>query len=78
MLLFSVFSLLFVLPQDYPERAHLIRNSIIKLVVVFSAIAVAITFGVLYSQCGGREFPSPEFSLSILPTRLPLTQFLSC
>ncbi|KAL7411454.1 Frag1/DRAM/Sfk1 family-domain-containing protein [Mrakia frigida] len=41
------------LKKDYPDRPHLMRNSMLKLVIVFSAIAVAITFGVLYAQCGG-------------------------
>lgn len=41
------------LHKDHPDRAHLKRNSMLKLVVVGVAVACAIAFGSLYAVCDG-------------------------
>jgi len=41
------------LHKDHPDRRSLLRNAIIKLVVISLAIACAIAFGVTYGLCGG-------------------------
>ncbi|KAL7416577.1 Frag1/DRAM/Sfk1 [Mrakia frigida] len=41
------------LKKDFPNRAHLVRNSILKLIVLVLALAVAISFGVLFIVCDG-------------------------
>ena len=37
------------LKKDHPDRSHLLRNAVLKLVIVTLAIAMAITFGCLYA-----------------------------
>ncbi|CDZ96879.1 Frag1/DRAM/Sfk1 [Phaffia rhodozyma] len=44
---------IFYLKKGHPDRPHLMRNSVLKMLVVIAAISVAITFGVLYSICSG-------------------------
>ena len=38
---------------DHPDRAHLRRNSVLKLIIVGLAVACAITFGGLQGSCRG-------------------------
>ncbi len=40
---------IFALKKDHPDRNHLKRNAIAKLIVVFFAIAGAIVFGATYA-----------------------------
>ncbi|TIA94969.1 hypothetical protein E3P96_03960 [Wallemia ichthyophaga] len=44
---------------DHPDRAHLRRNGIMKLLVVGLAVACAITFGALQGTCSGDIY-SPQ------------------
>ncbi|GHJ88178.1 hypothetical protein NliqN6_4580 [Naganishia liquefaciens] len=46
------------LHKDHPDRNHLKRNSIYKLIVVTFAIAEAIAFGILYAICSGDAYTS--------------------
>lgn len=41
------------LHKDHPDRRHLLRNSIVKLVVITFAVAGAISFGVTYGIVSG-------------------------
>ncbi|WRT65918.1 uncharacterized protein IL334_002869 [Kwoniella shivajii] len=43
------------LHKDHPDRKSLKRNSILKLIVVFVAIACAVAFGATYGVCGGNS-----------------------
>ncbi|ORY24888.1 Frag1/DRAM/Sfk1 family-domain-containing protein [Naematelia encephala] len=43
------------LHKDHPDRAHLLRNAIIKLLVILLAIVSAIGFGATYAVCGGNS-----------------------
>ncbi|KAI5449312.1 hypothetical protein NCC49_004814 [Naganishia albida] len=42
------------LHKDHPDRNHLKRNSIYKLIIVTFAILEAIGFGILYAICSGE------------------------
>ncbi|KAJ9101253.1 hypothetical protein QFC21_003472 [Naganishia friedmannii] len=42
------------LHKDHPDRQHLRRNSIYKLIIVTFAVCEAIAFGVLYGICSGK------------------------
>jgi len=44
----------FALQEDHPDRNHLRRNSIIKVIVLTAAICVAIAFAALYAVCHGN------------------------
>ena len=41
------------LHKDHPDRRHLLRNSVVKLVVITFAVAGAISFGVTYGIVSG-------------------------
>ncbi|PRP84833.1 hypothetical protein PROFUN_07487 [Planoprotostelium fungivorum] len=43
----------FCIKKGHPDRAHLRRNTIFKLVIVSVAIVLAIAFGILYAICKG-------------------------
>jgi len=43
----------FCIKKSHPDRAHLKRNTIFKLVIVSVAIVFAIAFGILYAICKG-------------------------
>lgn len=49
---------IWTLSQDHPNRAHLRRNGIVKLIVVGFAVACAITFGGLQGTCKGDRTPN--------------------
>jgi len=44
----------FALQEDHPDRNHLRRNSIIKVIVLTVAICVAVAFAALYGVCHGN------------------------
>lgn len=46
------------LATDHPDRAHLRRNGILKLIIVGLAVACAITFGGLQGSCQGDIHPA--------------------
>ena len=41
------------LHKDHPDRKSLLRNSIIKLLIILVAVACAVAFGVCYGLCDG-------------------------
>ena len=41
------------LHQDHPDRKSLLRNAVIKIVIIVFAVLVAICFGATYAVCGG-------------------------
>ncbi|ORX35398.1 Frag1/DRAM/Sfk1 family-domain-containing protein [Kockovaella imperatae] len=41
--------------KDHPDRPHLLRNSILKLIIVTLAICTAIAFAVTYGYCDGNS-----------------------
>lgn len=43
------------LHKDHPDRQHLRRNSILKLIVVTLAVAIAIAFAACYGVCRGNN-----------------------
>ncbi|WWC65583.1 uncharacterized protein I303_108201 [Kwoniella dejecticola CBS 10117] len=44
------------LKKEHPDRKHLKRNGICKMVVVGLAVSLAAAFGDFYSYCGGKPF----------------------
>lgn len=50
------------LHKDHPDRKSLLRNSILKLIVVGFAVLTAIAFGITYGLCSGDIDPKGRFS----------------
>lgn len=46
--------------KDHPDRSHLLRNAVLKLIIVTLAICMAITFGVLYGLGKKNDINSPN------------------
>lgn len=50
------------LHKDHPDRKSLLRNSIIKLIILFFGVAGAISFAALYGVCHGSSLPRKKHS----------------
>ncbi|WOO78295.1 Protein sfk1 [Vanrija pseudolonga] len=50
------------LHKDHPDRKSLLRNSIIKLIILFFGVAGAIAFAALYGVCHGSSLPRKKHS----------------
>ncbi|KAA1069318.1 hypothetical protein PGT21_020739 [Puccinia graminis f. sp. tritici] len=44
----------FFLHKEYPDRAHLKRNAVLKFSIVSTSAALGVVFGSLYMTCGGK------------------------
>lgn len=58
------------LKKDHPDRSHLLRNAVLKLIIVTLAICMAITFGVLYAFGKRNDIESPDPAVSAKGNRL--------
>ncbi|WRT69416.1 uncharacterized protein IL334_006402 [Kwoniella shivajii] len=45
------------LSKEHPDRKHLLRNGILKLLVVITSVVLASTFGGVYMYCKGKAVP---------------------
>ncbi|WWC73422.1 uncharacterized protein I206_107389 [Kwoniella pini CBS 10737] len=48
------------LRKEHPDRRHLKRNGIFKMIVVALAVILSGTFGGFYSYCGGKPFTDDD------------------
>ncbi|OAV92042.1 hypothetical protein PTTG_05177 [Puccinia triticina 1-1 BBBD Race 1] len=52
---FSQVAEVFFLHKEYPDRAHLKRNALLKFSIVSISAVLGVVFGSLYMTCGGKS-----------------------